>query len=64
MVNGKIILGTLSITVALVVFFEVLGEIRTGLDYFPILPSFAILSLGILGITVVRSGISRKRKTF
>lgn len=63
MVNGKIIFGTLFILTALVAFFDTLGEIRTGIDYVPIIPIVIVSVLGTCGIIFVRSGISRKRKT-
>lgn len=61
MVNGKIILGTLSILAAFAAFFELFGNMRSGnSDSLPIVPILGVVSLALWGITAVRSGIGKK----
>ena len=63
MVNGKIILGSLSIITASVLFFEVLGQLRSDVENLMPIPIVGVILFGILGITIVRSGLPKKRKT-
>ena len=63
MVNGKIILGSLSIITASVLFFDVLGQLRSDVGNLMPIPILGVILFGILGITAVRSGLQKKRKT-
>ena len=63
MVNGKIILGSLSIITASVLFFDVLGQLRSNVENLMPIPILGVVLFGILGITSVRSGLQKKRKT-
>lgn len=63
MVNGKIVLGTLSITAALVAFFELLADFRYNPDSFPALQAIGILFLATWGVFSIRNGMPTKRRT-
>jgi|GEM_PF-5031955 len=63
MVNGKIILGSLSIIAASVLFFDVLGQLLSNVEDLMPIPIVGVILFGILGITTVRSGLQKKRKT-
>jgi hypothetical protein len=63
MVNGKIILGSLSIIAASILFFDVLGQLRSNVENLMTIPILGTVLFGIIGITAVRSGLQKKRKT-
>lgn len=63
MVNGKTILGTLSITFALILLFDTINELRFQSAQYPLLSVLFVLSLSILGVYLVRNGMIVKRKS-